>query len=293
MNRFFECHPAVSALYFLSVLLVTMFTANPILLALTLLGGVAFCATMESKKTSFKNLAFYVPLFIMIALTNPLFSHNGVTPLFFMNGNPITLEAILYGIDIATMLIAVMYWFKCFNYIMTSDKLLYLLGKVSPKISLVVSSALRFIPLLKEQAKKIRQTQKAMGLYTSDSWLDKLRGTLRVYSSLITWSLENAVDTGSSMKGRGYGLKGRSHFALFHFTCADRILLAIIACLDGIVFYSLFVGKLNFAFYPRISILEFGIYTLPAMIAFGLLSFLPFILEVKENMQWTYYRSKI
>lgn len=293
MNRFNNCHPAVAALYFVSVLLVTMFTAHPVLLALALLGGIAFCATMERRRMFFKALAFYLPLFALIALTNPLFSHNGVTPLFFMNGNPVTLEAILYGIDIAAMLIAVMYWFKCFNYVMTSDKLLYLLGKISPKISLVVSSALRFIPLLREQAGKIRQTQRAMGLYTSDSWSDKLRGTLRVYSSLITWSLENAVDTGSSMKARGYGLKGRSHFALFHFTREDGILLALIGCMDVIVCGSLLEGGLDFAFYPRMSVLKLGADTLPAMIAFSALSFLPFILEVKENLQWTYYRSKI
>lgn len=293
MNRFSEYHPAVTALYFLSVLIVTMFTANPILLACALSGGIVFSATMEPKRAFFKNLMSYLPLFILIALTNPLFSHNGVTPLFFMNGNPITMEAILYGVDIAAMLIAMMYWFKCVNHVMTSDKLLYLLGKVSPKISLVVSSALRFIPLLKQQAKKIGQTQKAMGLYTSDSWTDKLRGTLCVYSSLITWSLENAVDTGLSMNGRGYGLKCRSHFALFRFSYADGILLAIIACLDVTVLCALINGKLDFTFYPRITSFKFGADNLPVIIAFGLLSFLPFILEIKENLQWTYYRSKI
>lgn len=293
MNYFYKCHPAVSALYFLSVLLVIMFTAHPVLLALALFGGMAFGATMESKRMFFKNLTFYFPLFILIALTNPLFSHNGVTPLFFMNGNPVTLEAVLYGVDIAVMLTAVMYWFKCFNNIMTDDKLLYLLGKVSPKISLVVSSALRFIPLLKEQSEKIRQTQKAMGLYTSDSWSEKLRGTLRVYSSLITWSLENAVDTGSSMKGRGYGLKKRSHFALFKFTRADGVLLGIIVCLDTILTVSSVMGKLSFDFYPRISVIYFGVDTLPALIAFALLSFLPFTVEIKGELQWIYYRSKI
>lgn len=81
-----------------------------------------------------------------------------------MNGNPITLEAILYGVFIGAMLIAVMYWFSCFNYIMTSDKLL-LLGNVSPKISLVISSALRFIPLLKVQAKEFVTPKSDGALY--------------------------------------------------------------------------------------------------------------------------------
>ncbi len=293
MNRFNLCHPAVSALYFLSVLFITMFTTNPVLLLLAISGGIIFCATMESGRVFWKNFAFYLFLFVVIAVTNPLFSHNGVTPLFFLNGNPVTLEAVLYGLDIATMLIAVMYWFKCFNQIMTSDKLLFLFGKVSPKISLVLSSALRFIPLLRVQSKKIRQTQMAMGLFSSDSWTDKLRGTMRVFSSLISWALENAIDTGSSMKARGYGLKGRSHYAIFKFTSTDAILLIIIGILDIIVLLSLATGKLDYSFYPKVSALEFEISVLPAYVAFGMLAFLPVILEAKEKIQWTYYKSKI
>lgn len=82
------------------------------------------------------NIGFYVPLFLMVAVTNPLFSHNGVTPLFFLNGNPVTLEAFIYGIAIAVMVIAIIMWCKCCSEVMTSDKLLYLFGRVIPKLSL-------------------------------------------------------------------------------------------------------------------------------------------------------------
>lgn len=293
MNRFSGCHPIVSTVYFVSVLLLTMFTTHPVLLGFALLGGIAFCATMEHGRSFGKGMALYGGLFVLIALTNPLFSHNGATPLFFLNGNPVTLEAILYGVDIAAMLIAVIYWCKCFHHVMTSDKLLFLLGKFSPKIALVVSAALRFVPLLKGQAQTIRQAQKAMGLFTSDHWLDTLRATVRMYSALITWSLENAVDTGSSMKGRGYGLKGRSHFALFRFTPADGVLVGLILVLDGIVCASLAAGALDVVFYPHLSVLWQGMSALPAFVAFGLLAFLPVILEVREGLRWNYYTSKI
>ena len=95
------------------------------------------------------------------------------------------------------MLVAVLIWFRCFNLVITDDKWLYLTAKISPKISLLLSSALRFVPLLKEQSKKIKNAQKAMGLYSSESWFDKLKSVLRVYSALIGWSLEKAVDTGA------------------------------------------------------------------------------------------------
>lgn len=293
MNSFFSCHPVVSALYFLSVLVLTMFTSNPILLIIALLGGIAFFVVTEKHIKLFREFGFYLLLFIIVSLTNPLFSHNGVTTLFFLNGNPVTLEALLYGVDIAVMLIAVMYWFKCFNLIMSEDKLLYLFGKLSPKISLLLSLILRFIPLFKIQSAKIRQTQKAMGLFATDTWTDKLRGTVRVYSSLVTWAFENAVDTGSSMKARGYGLKGRSHYSLYRFGKSDAVLLAIIILLDVIAICVMAMGYLDFTFYPEISAAPINFYNLSAIVAFALLSFLPFVLEVKEGLLWKYYRSKI
>ena len=200
MCTFANLHPVAAAVYFLSVLAVTMFSSNPMLSLAALLGGVLFYIKLQSKSLSIKSLLMNIVLFVLVALTNPLFSHKGATVLFFLNGSPVTLEAVLYGINIAVILLAVVYWFRCFNVIMTSDKLLFLFGKMSPKIALLISSALRFIPLFKEQAAKIKQSQRAMGIYASDSWIDRLKGVLRVYSALITWALENAVDTGSWLR---------------------------------------------------------------------------------------------
>ncbi len=293
MNAFSSYHPAVLLLYFAEVLLLTMFTVNPILLTAALLGSVCFCTLLERFRDFWRNMAFYIPLFFMIAITNPLFSHNGVTPLFFLNGNPVTLEAILYGIDIAAMLVAVIYWFKCYNHIMTSDKLLFLFGKMSPKLSLLLSSALRFIPLFKRQIEKIRQAQKAMGLYSSKSYVDRLRGAFRVFSAMLTWSLENAIDTGASMKARGYGLRGRSHFALFCFTVRDGIMTGTILFLGVCTSFGVLIKSDSFTFYPRISELKIDAYAITGYIAFGALCFLPFIIEIWENLRWKYYISKI
>lgn len=286
MNTFSSYHPAVLLLYFIAVLLVAMFTQNPVLLGVALLGGICFCTVLERPKNFLYNMAFYIPLFLMIAVTNPLFSHNGVTPLFFLNGNPVTLEAVLYGLDIAAMLVAVIYWFKCYNHIMTSDKILYLFGKAIPKLSLILSTALRFIPLFKAQIKKIHQAQKAMGLYTGSGYVDKLRSAVRVFSAMLTWSLENAVDTGDSMKARGYGLKGRSHFGLFRFTARDGLLLGAALLLMAFVLLGLILGDTAFSFYPRIASLGATPAAILAYAAFGLLTFLPFILEIAENIRW-------
>ena len=70
----------------------------PVLQLTLLLGARTVLSACCRKPQRFGRIGFYVPLFLLVAVTNPLFSHNGVTPLFFLNGNPVTLEALLYGV---------------------------------------------------------------------------------------------------------------------------------------------------------------------------------------------------
>ncbi len=293
MRRFDSYHPFTATVYFLSVFVIVMFSANPVFSGAALVGGTLFFVKYKPNIKFFEEFGFNILLFVLISLTNPLFSHRGVTVLFFLNGNPVTLESLLYGINASIMLIAVIQWFKCFNLVMTDDKLLYLFGKISPKTALLISSSLRFVPLLKAQSKKIRDSQRAMGLFSSEAWSDKIKSTVRVYSVLITWALENAIDTGISMKARGYGLKGRSSFSVFTFGKSDILLLSTVALLDISILVITATGNINFTFYPQISFDFSGVPSVIVFSAFSVLCFIPFIIEVKEELQWKYYKSKI
>jgi hypothetical protein len=101
-----------------------MYVWNPVIQLTALLGGIMFSLMLVRKKAILSDMGFYLPLFLLVAVTNPLFSHNGVTPLFFMNGNPVTLEAVVYGVFISVMVVGVLFWCKCYNEIMTEDKFL-------------------------------------------------------------------------------------------------------------------------------------------------------------------------
>lgn len=293
MRAFAEYHPLVLLIYFLSVLIVAMFVSNPVLQTLALLGGVLFCFMLQSRKEIIGNMGFYIPMFVIVAVTNPLFSHNGVTPLFFINGNPVTLEAFIYGIAIAVMIIGVMLWCKCYNDIMTSDKFLYLFGRAIPKLSLILSMALRFIPMFKRQMQRVNRAQRSMGLYSSGGFVDRLRSMMRVFIAMISWSFENAMDTSASMKARGYGIKGRTSFSLFRFHSNDGVLLTVCVLLLGITLVGVAAGETVFFYYPRISELNFSPVAAAVYISFGILSFLPFIIEVREELIWKYCISRI
>ncbi len=293
MTSLERIHPLTLGVYFVSVIGVTMFTNNPLLLLLALSGSLTYAGVIRKRHEFVRNLVFYGIMFVLISLSNPLLSHNGATPLFFINGNPITLEAFFYGMDIAVMLIGVISWFNIFNKTMTSDKLLFLFGNISPKISLIMALALRFVPHFKKQSIKINQAQRCMGLYATDSWADRLRGVIRNFSALVTWSFENAIDTGVSMKSRGYGLKGRTSFGMYKFNVTDGGLLCGIVLTDVILLIVMALGKLDWVFYPKISVMKAGIAELFVYAVWAVLVWLPVIIEVKERLQWKYYRSKI
>ncbi len=292
MKAFANIHPLVEMTYFMSVLIVSMFFSHPVLQTEALIGGILFCAALQGKKAA-RDIGFYLTLFLMVAVTNPLFSHNGVTPLFFLNGNPVTLEAVLYGVLLAVTVIGVLLWCKAYGEIMTSDKFLYLFGKAIPKLSLVLSMALRFIPAYLRQSRRVSRAQKAMGLYSGKSITDRVKNQARVFIAMISWSLENAMETSASMKARGYGKKGRTNFSLFRFYASDGVLLCLCLLLFMIPIMGAACGITRFTFYPRVDKIE----TTPAAIvvyaAFGMLALLPFILEVKEAIVWNCYRSKI
>ena len=52
----------------------------------------------------------------------------------------------LYGLASAALLSATLLWFTCYNTVMTSDKFIYLFGRVIPALSLVLSMTMRFVP---------------------------------------------------------------------------------------------------------------------------------------------------
>ncbi|MFW7431885.1 energy-coupling factor transporter transmembrane component T [Vagococcus carniphilus] len=284
-------HPFVLFLYYMTIIFFSMFTTNPILLGISLIGSLAYLLIIA--KSVWKVILYYAVIFMIIMLTNPLFVHNGETILFFMNDKPVTLEAFLYGGMVGLMIVSIIFWFKSYNEVMTSDKFIYLFGNIAPKISITLSMILRYVPLFKEQIKKINMTQKTLGLYASDSYSDKLLSGLRVFRSLIGWSLENSVDVARSMKSRGYGLKGRTHFSLFKFYFEDALLLGMNLIFLMTIFLMVKSGIVSINYYPLVDPFYFTTQTVLLYIGTGLFVLLPTLIEMKEQLLWRLLISKI
>lgn len=291
MRGFTELNPLSLMLYYILAVGIAMFCMHPVIIVTSLLCSAALYITLEKKKQAKLHVSFFL-LFLILAVINPIWYHNGVTVLFVVNDSPVTLEALLYGVFAAAMIVSVLYRFRTFTMIMTADKLLYVFGRISPKLALILSMALRYVPLMRTQTGKVRSTQKALGIYKEDNIADTLKGEVRIFSIMATWSLENGIITADSMAARGYGEHRRTSFSVFRFTKADVIFTLICTVLSAVTFTALAAGELDFAFYPAMSEIPVTPLSAAAYAAYGVLSLLPCIIEWKEGVRWRYLLSK-
>ena len=292
---FASYHPLVNFLYFVLVIGFSMLLMHPICLAVSLVGSILYAVYLEGRKAALFALRVALPMMLMAALINPAFSHAGITILCYLpTGNPLTLESVLYGIAAATMMVAVIFWFRCYNSVMTSDKFVYLFGKVIPALSLILSMALRFIPRFKIQFGVVAQAQRGIGNDISHgSLLQRTRSLVAVFSVMITWALENSIETADSMKSRGYGLPGRTAFSIYRFDERDKNALAWL-CFCGIfIGCGIVAGGLRWRYFPSIKGVLFQPFSVAFMLVYLLLCITPVILNRREDKKWQSMRSAI
>lgn len=280
-------HPLIGILYFVQVIVYAMLLMHPVCLGISLLCAFSYAVRLNGKKALQFGLRFMLPTLLLTAVLNPAFSHEGVTILTYLpSGNPLTLESILYGLAAAVMLVTVVCWFSCYNAVMTSDKFVYLFGRIIPALSLVLSMALRFVPRFTAQMRAVADAQRGVGRDISQGsvWARAKNG-LRILSVTVTWALENAVETADSMKDRGYGLPGRTAFSIYRFDKRDKTALIFLLICGSCILLGAARGGFHFLYYPAVYT-EWSPFTISLFFVYAALCALPLILNRKEDAKW-------
>ena len=160
---FEKCHPAVNFIYFATVIAGMITFQHPVFLLISFV-----CAFIYSiKRNGWKALIFntvLLPFIAAYAFYYSSYNHFGVTVLQQnMIGNNMTLESLVYGFVLGFVVAGVLIWFSCVYSVFTTDKVVYLFGKVSPRLSLFLAIILRMVPRIKKEAKKINTAQRGIG----------------------------------------------------------------------------------------------------------------------------------
>ena len=251
--RFDNYHPAIELLYFAAVFLMTICFDHPIYVLISFVTAVIYSVYLRGKKAAVWNLLL-LAVMAAYAIYYASYHHFGVTALKTnFIGNQITLEAFAYGMVTGCRLITVLMWGSCLYVLVTTDKIVFLLGRISPKLSLYVSILFRSVPQIIQQAKKIETAREGIykGIRQGNAF-ERLSHTAGVLSILITWTIEDAIEKAAAMKCRGYSLKGRSAFAIYRFDNRDRSLVIAMAAMLTIFFMAVMFEQTTIYYDPVI-----------------------------------------
>jgi energy-coupling factor transport system permease protein len=289
-DAFSKCHPAVNFLFFAGAIILSAVIQHPAYLMAGVVTGAMYYLLLNGKK-GWKTILSLLPMFIILTTINPLLNTLGATPLFHLWGRPYTLEALLYGAALASMLVIMMLWFGCYNKVLTSDKFTSLFGSLIPSISLLLVMILRMIPNFIRKTQQIIGARKSIGKGAGEAATtkEKLSDGMTVLGALTGWALEGSVITGDSMRARGYGCAKRTSFMIYRMKAHDWILVVIMTALLALTITALCLGQSAAAFVPDIEI---------APPSWGLAAYtgyllIPTALHIKEAIQWHISRSKI
>ena len=293
-DAFSRCHPAVGFAFFVGAIGLGAMILHPIYILASGLFAVSYYCLLRGIK-GIKMVVISIPVFLILTFANPLVNHDGERVLTYVFGKPYTLEALIYGMAIAGMLIVMLLWAGCYNTVMTSDKFMTLFGGVIPTVSMLLLMVLRLVPNMIRKIGQLAGARKCIGRGAAENATKKEQATdsLNVLSALMTWALEGGVITADSMKARGYGTGRRTGFQTCRMTSQDRILLAVMALTASVMIVLIAGGGTAADYTPVMNITPVTGRHMWGFLAYCVFLSLPTVLYVKEAIQWRISRSGI
>jgi len=282
---FERCHPAVNFIYFAAVIAGSVIFRHPVFLGISYI-----CAFLYSVRRNGKwGLVFDLALIILIAAFTwyyASFNHFGVTILWYNNvGNAMTLEAVLCGLNLGVMGAAVLMWFSCVHSVFTADKVVYLFGRVSPRLALFLSILLRMVPRIKKESGRINTAQKGIGMGSDQGGpIRRVRNWIRIFSMMISWLIEASGSASDSMRSRGSLLKGRRAFSIYRFDNRDRVYVVVMFCFITAAVMAMLLRQTVMIFSPQIIMAPMTAISFAFYICWAALCLMPLALEL-----WTEY----
>ena len=282
---FERCHPAVNFIYFAAVIAGTVLFTNPAYVAVSYV-----CAFIYSvKRNGWNGLLFDLALLPFIAAFMWYyisFNHFGATVLWQNSiGNNMTLEALVCGLCTGFAAAAVIMWMSCVHSVVSADKVVYLFGRISPRLALFLAVLLRMVPRIKKETGRINTAQKGIGKGASQGGpFGMVRNWIRIFSIMISWIIEAFGNASDSMRSRGSLLRGRRAFSIYRFDDRDRVfVVAMFFFISGCV-TAMLLKQTAASFSPRIIIPPFTAVSVIFCVLYAALCLMPFVLEVRTEI---------
>ncbi len=276
-------HPIVAAIYFAAALLLCMLAFHPVLVGIALVSGFVCRMSLSGWRPACASLRWQIPLLLIVAVLNPLFSTQGSTELFHIGSLVVRVESIAYGLCMGALLMSATLWFSNAAQVLTSDKTMALLGNILPTIALMTSMATRMVPQFVRRTAEINTVSEACTIARPHGARERITFRLRELSVLMGWSMEESLETADAMRSRGWGAGHRTTYRRYRFRAFDGIALVFVvafACLCALLAQ---LACSQFSFYPQLDSLSMW-WGYPV---YALFMCLPLIMWAIERIRWS------
>ncbi|KQL53132.1 hypothetical protein AN964_06170 [Heyndrickxia shackletonii] len=295
MNRGFRSfHPIVCFLYYVGAAALVMLNKHPVFLFMGTMILIFYNIALDRGMTLKKWWKMVWILSVFFLILTPLTNHRGSHILFYLRENPVTLEAIIQGIILALSLFCLMVLFTSYNLVITADKFLYLFSKWLPQWALLTMISLRFVPLLRRRLAEIETVQRSKGHSIKTGTIkQRSKNGIQLVQILLTWSLEEALQTADSMAARGYGLRKRSRYIPFQMKRKDWFALIYMLAIGSVSIFGWWLGDGVLSISPVLEPIYLEGREWFYLVIFILFIGFPLGIEEREALQWHYWKRKI
>lgn len=282
-NPFATYHPAVAFVFLACAIVISMAALQPVFVALSFLGALACSVVCRGARATAGSFVWIVPLWLVVAIANPLFSASGSTEILRIGVRAVYVESLVCGACSGGMLASVFLWFSSYAACMNSANTMALFGNVLPIVSLMVSQVMRLVPQFVARGRGIAAAQDAVSAAAPQTKRQQTAGRLRIVSVLMGWGMEDGIERSDAMRARGYDCGARrTTYKRYRFGRADASVLAAIVVLAAVAGACAAAVCLRFSFYPTLS--GWGAWW--AYLPYALLMAVPSALRFKEWLLW-------
>lgn len=278
--RFQAQHPLVALAYYAGIF-TTLFLFDSLVYTAVILAWLLLlaCRTAGGRK-ALRLFAGAVLFGCVLLLINPLINSEGVHILFYLGERPVTLESVLYGVHNLLLVAALLLVFPSFNLLLDSERILFLFSGILRASALILSMAMRFIPLLTRRARELLQLHGQAG----GSLPTRLRHMGRLLGTLLDWTMEDGMQSSRTLRARGYGGKGRTCYGAFRLTARDAAALAFLPAAMLLLVGLRFSGAGKWMYFPVFAPAGFGVMQATGLALLCLFCGYPFWLEAGSGI---------
>ena len=269
-TSFSRLHPLATVVLFGCEVVLAAFSFQPLCALIAFLGAQLCIIQLFDAKHAAKQLVWYAPIIILMAIINPFFSASGSTVLYSFGHTQLYAESLVYGVTSGLVLVSTLSWLECLFAVVSPLEMLQRSSVRFPGLQLVLSLSVQLMPQLLSDLTVAQQIQSAnTAAQTCDSATQMPRQsrfpgqhrflsarkaivqTASTINAVCMSALEKSIRTFQSIVSRGWGMAGhRSRWSAEVLDAYDTVALLIFTFLSVIAAVSLYMLVQAWQFYP-------------------------------------------